>query len=126
MAHRVLIVGRGRGSDVQVDNPSVSRLHAELVVTDDGAFHITDRLSTNGTWIRVAGAWQPVRQRWASARDRLRLGDFEVSVEELVRRAGDGRGRPAGPPPPPPDGLPPAKVRRHSETGNVVEDVPGP
>jgi hypothetical protein len=58
----VTIVGRGDDVDVVLDDPGVSRRHAEIRVTSDGprlVAHIRDLGSTNGTFIdgnRVTGA----------------------------------------------------------------------
>jgi len=44
------VVGRGSGSDVQIDDPAMSRRHFEITVTADGA-EVADVGSTNGTFI---------------------------------------------------------------------------
>lgn len=46
-----IIVGREEGADVLIDNPSVSRRHAEIHLTDDG-WIVEDLGSSNGTFIR--------------------------------------------------------------------------
>jgi hypothetical protein len=45
-----IIVGREEGADVLIDNPSVSRRHAEIRLTDDG-WVVEDLGSSNGTYI---------------------------------------------------------------------------
>jgi Protein of unknown function (DUF3662)/FHA domain len=56
------IVGRGTDVDIVIDDPGVSRRHAEIRVTTDGprlVAHLRDLGSTNGTFIdgnRVTGA----------------------------------------------------------------------
>jgi len=47
----VLVVGRGRASHVRLDDPSVSRVHAELRRTPAG-WLVVDRGSRRGTWRR--------------------------------------------------------------------------
>jgi hypothetical protein len=57
----VTVVGRGDDADVVLDDPGVSRRHAEIRVTTDGprlVAHLRDLGSTNGTFVdgsRVAG-----------------------------------------------------------------------
>ena len=46
-----IIVGREDGADVVIDNPSVSRRHAEIRLGDDG-WEVQDLGSSNGTFIR--------------------------------------------------------------------------
>lgn len=45
-----IVVGREEGADVLIDNPSVSRRHAEIRLTDDG-WVVEDLGSSNGTFI---------------------------------------------------------------------------
>ena len=62
----MITVGRSAKSDVVVGDAGVSRIHLQLVVTDDGTCYAVDMNSTNGTFVngqRIAG------------RVRLRNGD---------------------------------------------------
>jgi hypothetical protein len=70
------MVGRGADLDLVVDDPSVSRLHAEITVRGEYAY-ITDLgLSTNGT--RVNG--RPVGRRRLRDGDVLTLGSATFRV----------------------------------------------
>lgn len=129
MKHRVLIVGRGREADIRLNHRTVSRLHLELVLGKNGEVHVADRSSRNGTRIRTNGEWRSLRAQPVSPSDCLQLGDLEISVEELVRRAPPerdhtGRGSDAGaggrPGADPDPDLPSGNVRRNPETGEVV------
>ena len=128
MGQRMFIVGRGRRADIRLGDTSVSRLHAELVIADDGAIHVADRSSANGTWIQVNGRWERITQRTVVPDDCLRLGSFRVTVSELVRRAStrkriDGAGEEsvaADDARRPDDDLPRGPVRRDPRTGEVV------
>ena len=131
MGHRVLIVGRDRQADIRLDDPSVSRRHAELVVADGGDLHIADRASANGTWIESGGRWERIGQRTVRSEDRLRLGDVSIAVSELLLRvpAGVNAGAPDNRPAAigtadarPADSLPRWRVRRNPRTGEVTED----
>ncbi len=48
-----IIVGRDDAADVMIDNPSVSRRHAEIRLTDDG-WVVEDLGSSNGTFLKGA------------------------------------------------------------------------
>ena len=50
---RVVVVGRAVTSDVPIYDPTISRKHAELRLTDDGV-HVTDAGSSNGTFLNGA------------------------------------------------------------------------
>jgi hypothetical protein len=67
------VVGRSRGCDVVVDEPTVSRHHLELRALE-GAWLAVDLGSTNGTWL--------LGRRLARMRvvpgDELQLGDCRV------------------------------------------------
>jgi hypothetical protein len=57
LAEDVLHIGRGAGSDIIIEDPEVSRQHAQLVRQPDG-YAIQDLGSTNGTFVnyeRVTG-----------------------------------------------------------------------
>ena len=87
-AHRVLTIGRSADADIQMDDDSLSRVHAELAIARDaGRLCVTDRSSANGTWLDAGGEWERIAQRQVAFTDRLRLGSVEVEVAELLRRA---------------------------------------
>jgi hypothetical protein len=71
------VLGSGPGSDVLLDGDGeVSREHAVLLHRQD-AFHLADRLSTNGTWVN--GREVPANGTVPLAdRDRIRLGGTEL------------------------------------------------
>ena len=46
-----IVVGRDEGADVLIDNPSVSRRHAEIRLGDNG-WEVEDLGSSNGTFLR--------------------------------------------------------------------------
>lgn len=78
---KVILVGRARSSDVCIDHPSISKLHARIRRTDEGAYTIADAGSTNGTWVggrRIA----EVETELLPGVD-VRLGDWELRFEPL-------------------------------------------
>jgi len=93
LAHGVTTVGRGKGCDIQLDDPSVSRLHAELVRRGPYVYVTDLGLSRNGT--RVNG--RPVARRVLDEGDvlsfgaaRCRIGGLppeELTAESEMRRS---------------------------------------
>ena len=85
----VTTVGRGRGVDIRLDDPSVSRLHAELVRRGPYVYVMDLGLSRNGT--RVNG--RPVARRVLDDGDVLSFGAARCRIgglppEELAEEAG--------------------------------------
>ena len=96
---RTCIVGRERGCEVPLDDPSISRHHAEVVRLSGGRLYVTDRATTNGTFILDGDDWRPIRQAFLEPAGRIRFGDLEMSagrLDALCARA-DARPDRAGP-----------------------------
>ena len=93
LSGEVTTVGRGRGVDIRLDDPSVSRLHAELVRRGPYVYVVDLGLSRNGT--RVNG--RPVARRVLDEGDvlsfgaaRCRIGGIpheDLSEEAELRRS---------------------------------------
>ena len=89
----VTTVGRGQGVDIHLDDPSVSRLHAELVRRGPYVYVVDLGLSRNGT--RVNG--RPIARRVLDEGDvlsfgaaRCRIGGIqqeEITAEAELRRS---------------------------------------
>ena len=99
-----IIVGRDEGADVHIDNPSVSRRHAEIRLTDDG-WVVEDLGSSNGTFMqgkRLEHAYS------IGLGDEIGFGKFSIVFgkalgegEVPVARPSPMEDRPAPPPRPP-------------------------
>src|SRR6476620_10946748 len=72
----VMTVGRGSGVDIRLGDPSVSRLHAEVVVRGPFVYVSDLGLSTNGT--RVNG--RPIAKRVLLDGDVLSFGTVRTRV----------------------------------------------
>lgn len=71
-------VGRGRSNELVLQDPSVSREHAELVATDDGrGWRVRDLDSTNG--VAVNGA--KVRDQQLALGDTITFGSCDVRFD---------------------------------------------
>lgn len=76
----VTTVGRGKGADIRLDDPSVSRLHAELVRRGPYVYVVDLGLSRNGT--RVNG--RPVARRVLDEGDVLSFGAARCRIGGLT------------------------------------------
>ncbi|MEJ2385350.1 MAG: FHA domain-containing protein [Xanthomonadales bacterium] len=81
-------IGRAPTCGLQLNDPSVSRIHAAVQVTPEGYLAIQDRDSSNGTWLHRNGRWVRARRIVLGTRDRIRFGDEEVPLEHLVELFG--------------------------------------
>jgi pSer/pThr/pTyr-binding forkhead associated (FHA) protein len=78
-------IGRGQGCDLVLTHESISRRHAELTIDSDGSISIRDLNSSGGTFVLRGGKEIPLTARTQLSRtDRLVLGDYEISVEDLL------------------------------------------
>lgn len=96
---RTLVIGRSPDADIVLADATVARRHAELVITDDGRYHLTDCGGDGGTWRAVArrdGAevWERTRQSFVAARQPLRFGAYRATVEELLATRAPGQWTP--------------------------------
>jgi predicted component of type VI protein secretion system len=81
---KTIRIGRGQGCDLILSHSSVSRRHAELTIGADGSLNLRDLESTGGTFVLRDGKEIPVVRASLRRTDRLRLGDYEVSITDLL------------------------------------------
>lgn len=70
-----LVVGRGRGADVVIAEPTISRAHAALGFGEDG-FFVQDLGSTNGTHVNG----RRCEQLKLCDGDQIQIGGLRLSV----------------------------------------------
>ncbi len=81
---RRLNVGRASDSDVHLDHPSVSKIHASLVMNREGTILVADTGSTNGTFINGRRiAYGEARQ--IEDGDVVGFGDVEVRLRKQAQ-----------------------------------------
>jgi pSer/pThr/pTyr-binding forkhead associated (FHA) protein len=84
--HRgVLTVGRLYSSDIALEDPLVSRVHARVVALDDGSVAVEDLHSTNGVFVNGVRITRGLRQLHDG--DRLLIGTTELSLFAVRARA---------------------------------------
>jgi len=72
------LVGRMPNSEIQLDDNSISRRHAEIVVRADGSICLTDLGSANGTAVNGAPVRRPT---FLSDGDVVHFGNVQMRVE---------------------------------------------
>jgi pSer/pThr/pTyr-binding forkhead associated (FHA) protein len=82
------IIGRAEDCDMVLDHPSVSRLHATVQATPEGYLAVVDAGSSNGTFLHRNGRWIRIRKVILGTQDRVRFGEHEVPVGQLVELLG--------------------------------------
>ena len=76
---RKLVVGRAVTSDVPIYDPTISRRHAEIVLTESGV-RVTDLGSSNGTFLNGA----KITEAEAVANDVVTFGKVSFRVKEVT------------------------------------------
>ena len=115
-------ISRSSAADIQIDDSSVSRIHAELIVTRDGSYYLTDCSSGAGSFIARDGEWAPVQQQYIGATDNILLGRYQTTAQQLIAMLKDPQDNSAEQTPSPVDELPSGPVRRNIETGEIISD----
>jgi WD40 repeat protein/serine/threonine protein kinase len=74
------VIGRTAECDIQVNADLVSRTHARLVITDDGA-HIEDLGSSNGTFVNDEQVTDPA---WLGSDPQIRVGSATMTIRKVM------------------------------------------
>jgi pSer/pThr/pTyr-binding forkhead associated (FHA) protein len=77
-------IGRDRTCHFVLSDHSVSRVHAELTVVAGNQFLLTDRNSSNGTFVIRNGKDKRIHQAQVSLRDEVRFGATVVIVGDIL------------------------------------------
>ena len=82
----IIKIGRARGNDVVVDNPTVSRQHAELEV-EDGQIVLKDLGSASGTYVMdKAGELERTTYMVVSENSTIAVGSEQLYVKDVIDR----------------------------------------
>jgi pSer/pThr/pTyr-binding forkhead associated (FHA) protein len=118
-----LLIGRSQDCDILILHPTVGRRHAELISDKDTRFLLVDCDSTNGTFVWRKDAWLRISSQRVDLQDRIRFGQHETFVHQLVVAAAANHRQRSEPRPEHPQdsrATGPA-VERDPETGKIVE-----
>ena len=119
-------IGRGQKADIVIAESSVSRVHAELVSTDDGRYYLTDCGSKYGTFVQRDSEWKKIRQVYVRPRDPVKLGEYETSAAQLMDMLPEDKRHPkvtiieGDVQASPKSDLPSGPVERDPETGEII------
>ena len=108
-------IGRGSGVDIQINDDSVSRVHAELIATQSGSYYLTDCVSSGGSYVARSGEWRRIRQEFISPTDAILLGHYQTTAPALIAMAAQKEHRSGGE-----TSLPKGPVRRNVDTGEII------
>lgn len=81
---RRFTIGRERSCDVPIADDSVSRVHAEIWLSDDGALMMADRGSSNGTVLIRNGQPLPLTDQVVMAADKVQFGAVTLTVGDVI------------------------------------------
>ena len=115
-------IGRGSGVDIQINDDSVSRVHAELIATQSGSYYLTDCASSGGSYVARNGEWKRIRQEFISPQDAILLGHYQTTAPALIAMAAQKERRLGGGKPTRQDSLPVGPVRRNVDTGEIISE----
>lgn len=90
-----IIIGREDGADVVIDNPSVSRRHAEIRLGDNG-WEVEDLGSSNGTFI---GGTKIQAPHQLGLGDEIGFGKFSIVFGKALGEGEQPKSAPASSPP---------------------------
>jgi 3D (Asp-Asp-Asp) domain-containing protein len=79
-----ITIGRTKESDLSLDDPSVSKMHAALVLDNEGVLILSDTGSTNGTFVDGERIAYGKAVKLSPGKD-LRFGTVDVSVRVIER-----------------------------------------
>ena len=77
-------IGHDSSVDIQINDRSVSRVHAELIATPSGSYYLTDCASKNGSYVVQNDETIRVRQEVISPTDVILLGHYPTTASKLV------------------------------------------
>ena len=85
---KVVTIGRSQDNDHVVIDPSVSRHHCQIVLTDDGKYMILDMGSVNGTFVNGCRITSEIP---VAPSDKVRIGKVELDWTVLFEQTVSGR-----------------------------------
>lgn len=83
-ADSTVTIGKNATCDVQLDDPSVSGLHAQARLDSARFLWVRDESSARGMFLKRHDHWVRARLVALCAGDILRFGDVEVQIDQIT------------------------------------------
>lgn len=83
-ADAIITIGRNATCDVQLDDPSVSGLHAQARLDSSGFLWVRDENSAGGMFLHRNDNWVQAQLIAVCAGDTLRFGQVEVPLDRIT------------------------------------------
>lgn len=79
-------IGRGADNDIVINEPSISRRHAELIAEPGGRYRLRDLGSSNGTHVQHDGDWETLGEAEFEIETgtTIRLGRSTITLDDLL------------------------------------------
>jgi len=132
---KTMSIGSSNQCDLVIEGDKVSPIHAQVQLGQDGYLTVLDAGSDHGTFLQRNNQWIRVLKVELGSRDRIRCGETELEVNQLVDLFGERvrvqlrDGRDLRMPAIMAERLAAAKTRvtierprRNPETGNIEEE----
>ncbi|PCH59960.1 MAG: hypothetical protein COC19_06515 [SAR86 cluster bacterium] len=118
----VYSIGRSAEVDVQLSDSTVSRSHAELLITADGKYYLSDCNSSAGTYVVKGATKTAIKQAYVEQLDSLCFGDYQVTLQQLLSKIEQGSKLAKQLEPSAKDELPSGPVHRDPSSGEIIGD----
>ena len=82
-------IGNWDQCDLVVQGERVSPIHAHAQLNSEGYITVLDAGSDHGTWLQRNTQWIRVVKVELGSGDRIRFGDSEVELEQLIKLFGE-------------------------------------
>jgi hypothetical protein len=82
----IISIGRDKQNDIVIENPHVSRHHAQLMICSLTSFILEDSGSKRGTFVENEGELTRISRKLIDIDDKVWLADLEILVKDLLSK----------------------------------------
>jgi predicted component of type VI protein secretion system len=85
----IITIGKNATCDVQIDHPTVSGLHAQARLDTGRFLWVRDESSARGLFLKRHDQWVRARLISLCTGDLLRIGDVELTIDQITSKYGE-------------------------------------